>query len=197
MSRLIESIRLYKGEFNNVSYHQERMDRAGEALGWEKNPDLQTILQETTAPQTGLYKYRLVYDNKMHQGEFIPYMAKSVNSLKLVFASDIIYDHKFEDRRELDHQFRNRGFCDDILIVKNGGVTDTSIANIVFKKGKEWFTPATCLLKGTMRQSLLDKNVIREMELTMAEIFQFESFKLINSMLTFDGPEVSIENIQN
>jgi 4-amino-4-deoxychorismate lyase len=45
--------------------------------------------------------------------------------------------------------------CDDIIIVRNGFVTDASYANLIFRKGDEWFTPATFLLAGTMRAFLL------------------------------------------
>ena len=195
MSRLIESIRLYKGEFSNLPYHEERMNRAARELHWGMKFDLEELVHELPLPLDGLYKYRLVYDNKMHKAEFTPYMAKTVNSLKLVSGDDVEYQHKFEDRSSLDRCFGNRGTCDDVLMIRAGMVTDTSYANIAFKKEDKWFTPSTYLLNGTMRQSLLDKNVILEIEIQAREISQFESFKLINSMLAFEGPEISVKNI--
>ena len=46
-----------------------------------------------------------------------------------------------------------------------------------------------------MRQSLLDRGMIREVEITAAALKDFETFKIINAMLMFNVPEVSIENI--
>ena len=37
---------------------------------------------------------------------------------------------------------------DEILITRNGLLTDTSIANIALFNGKEWHTPKHPLLKG-------------------------------------------------
>ena len=85
--------------------------------------------------------------------------------------------------------------CDDVLIVKRGFVTDTSYANIVFKRGKYWYTPWSALLKGTIRAFLLERNLIKEEEIRLEDIKTFESFKLINAMLEFDGPEINISNI--
>jgi branched-subunit amino acid aminotransferase/4-amino-4-deoxychorismate lyase len=36
-------------------------------------------------------------------------------------------------------------------------VTDSSFANIVFKRGKKWYTPWAPLLKGTMRSKAIGK----------------------------------------
>ena len=54
---------------------------------------------------------------------------------------------------------------DDILIVKNGLLTDTSIANIALYDGNDWYTPLHPLLKGTKRAELLDKGVLKEKEI--------------------------------
>ena len=74
-------------------------------------------------------------------------------------------------------------------------VTDSSNANIVFRKDKQWFTPWSALLKGTMRSNLLERDVIREEEIRIEDIPSFESFKLINAMFEFDAPEMDVSNI--
>lgn len=119
-----------------------------------------------------------------------------IESLKLVYDDAISYLHKFEDRSQLDKDFEQRGECDDVLIVKNGMVTDSWQANIVFRKGGEWFTPLPGLLKGTMRESLLDEGRIQEREIYVDEIREFDAFRLINALRPFDEvPEVSIRKI--
>ena len=79
--------------------------------------------------------------------------------------------------------------CDDILIVKRGQVTDSSISNIVFRRGKHWYTPWSALLKGTTRAYLLERNIIKEEKIRIEDLKTFESFKLINAMLEFDAPK--------
>ena len=61
--------------------------------------------------------------------------------------------------------FQIRQDKDDILIVKNGLLTDTSIANIALYDGNDWYTPLHPLLKGTKRAELLDKGVLKEKEI--------------------------------
>ena len=49
-----------------------------------------------------------------------------------------------------------------VNFVKNGRLTDTSYSNIALFDGNRWVTPAHPLLKGTMRQSLIDKGLLKE-----------------------------------
>ena len=51
------------------------------------------------------------------------------------------------------------------LIVKDGYLTDTSIANIALYDGYTWFTPAHPLLRGTKRAELLNKQLIVEKDI--------------------------------
>ena len=54
---------------------------------------------------------------------------------------DIDYRYKQADRRVLDEAFALRDTADDVLIVRHGLLTDTSIANIALWDGCEWHTP--------------------------------------------------------
>jgi len=46
-----------------------------------------------------------------------------------------------------------------------------------------------------MRQSLLDTGLIEETSINISNYNQFQSLKLINSMLEMDGPEIPISSI--
>jgi 4-amino-4-deoxychorismate lyase len=90
-----------------------------------------------------------------------------VNSLKLVdVCSDFDYHLKFADRSALNSLRELRGDCDEILIVKNGYITDTSYSNVVFTDGQHFVAPSTFLLPGTMRASLLNWGLITEATIT-------------------------------
>ena len=197
MSLLLESIKLVDGEFRNLFYHERRMNRALKFLcGAQEHFDLEDFLKNIDLPKHGLYKCRMVYDDNTRDIEFIPYQYRTINSLRVVEHDRISYEFKYADRKMIDRLYELRKVCDDILIVKRGFVTDSSYANIVFKKGKFWYTPWSALLKGTMRANLLERNVILEEEIRIEDIQTFESFKLINAMLEFEGPELDISNIQ-
>lgn len=196
MFRLIESIRLQNGNFHRLNYHQQRMDRSVEELTGQKNLiRLSEELENYNPPEMGLYKCRVVYGQTIGAVEFIPYEVKPVNRLKVVYDQEVDYAHKYLDRSRLDMLFHQRQGCDDILIVKNGWVTDSSYSNIVFSDGENWITPSTPLLKGTMRQFLLDTAEIIAAPVRVDDIRAFKSFRLINAMLGFDGPEIDVSEI--
>ena len=73
--------------------------------------------------------------------------------------------------------------CDDILVVKNGLVTDTSFTNVVFESDKGLFTPSTYLLPGTKRQTLLKERVIKEKVIRIEDIEDYRKLYLINAMM--------------
>lgn len=197
MSRLFESIRLQNGNFHRLSYHQQRMDRSvKELFGQNNSVNLIENLKKYTPPSTtDLYKCRIVYTNQLESVEFIPYEVKPVKSLKVVNDQEIEYPHKYTDRNKIGALFNQRQSCDDILIIKNGFVTDSSYSNIIFYDGVNWITPDTPLLKGTMRQFLLDTAEIKACPIPVQDIPSFKSFRLINAMLAFDGPEIDVSKI--
>ncbi len=196
MFRLLESIRLQNGNFHRLSYHQQRMDRSVKELLGEKNSiNLFEDLKKYKPAKIGLYKCRVVYTKQIESVEFIPYEIKPVNSLKVVYDQEIEYAHKYTDRNTIGTLFNQRQYCDDILIVKNGFVTDSSYSNIIFYDGVNWITPNAPLLKGTMRQFLLDTAEIKAAPVRVQDIPSFKTFRLINAMLAFDGPEIDVSKI--
>jgi len=196
MSLLIESIKLLDGEFRNLFYHEQRMNRALHQLcGVQEHFDLEEFLMKMEYPAKGLYKCRLVYDENSTEVEFLPYIPKPVNTLKIVEHDRISYEHKYKDRSQIDRLFEKKQSYDDILIVRKGLITDSSYCNIVFRRGRRWYTPWSPLLKGTQRAKLLEHDLIQVEEIRVADLEEFETFRLINAMLEFEAPEVSIENI--
>ena len=163
--------------------------------GVDEDLNREHFLQELQVPSQGVFKCRIVYDDMTKEVEFIPYEPKSIRSLRVVEHDRINYEFKYKDRKSIDKLFALREDCDDILIVKKGNITDSSFANIVLKRDDEWYTPWSALLKGTMRQKLIDNGTIAEEEITVADLPSFRAFKLINAMLEFDGPEIDVSQI--
>lgn len=196
MSRLLESIHLKDGQFRNLPYHLQRMKKSSHALfGKEIQGDFGNWLDKEQVPQSGLFKCRIIYQAFIERVEFVPYTEKPVRSLKLVTDNSISYPHKFLDRHSLLRLFEQRGDADDIIIVRNNTITDSTYANLVFREKEKWYTPSSCLLKGTMRESLLQANRIEETNITVKDLSAYESCKLINSMLGMDASEIDIHSI--
>lgn len=196
MSRLIESIKLLDGKFYNLFYHEQRMKRALRIL-FGRNDDvaLERFLLQGDFPGKGLYKCRIVYDDVSREKTFSAYVPINIRRVKMVEDDRISYEFKYADRSAINQLFDSRGDCDDILIVRNGRVTDCSFSNVVFRKGKEWYTPDMPLLNGTMRQNLIGKNKIKPREILKSDVRSFDTFKMINAMLEFESPEIEVSEI--
>jgi 4-amino-4-deoxychorismate lyase len=196
MPRFIETIRLKDGVVNNLHYHAERMNRSVEEILHSKHKfDLENAVSTQSIPAKGLHKIRLIYDTEVRSIEITPYKRKEIRQLKIVYDNAISYDYKFENRNELENLFSQRDDCDDIIIIKNYQVTDTSYSNLIFKKGNQWVTPKTFLLNGTTRKRLLEEKIIFEEKITINDLHRYEKVKLINAMLQFDGPEIDVSQI--
>ncbi len=193
MSLLFETIQCKNGKLLNLDYHDERMNRS--RLELFRSPDallLDEYIKGTRIPLSGLYKCRVVYEHKFFSIEYVPYKKKPIHSMKIIELDDISYKYKFMDRSQLNDLLASAG-TDEILIIRDGVVTDTSFSNIIFFNGYDWVTPIEPLLKGTQRQKLLDEGKIIESEILTHEIFGFQSMKLINAMMTFEeSPELPL-----
>jgi len=103
--------------------------------------------------------------------------------LKLVRDDKIDYHLKYADRSALNKLLEQKGENDEVIIIKNGMVTDCSIGNLIFFDGHNWNTPDTPLLKGTQRKYLLDKKLIRECNIKEEDIFKYQKVGIINALL--------------
>ena len=193
MYPLLETIRFENGEFSNPEYHFRRMYQSvrtcfGQALQFDPEKVLQEALPAVNN-KPGLFKFRLLYGNNNYQWEFVPYKLPAIKTLKPVVANSINYSCKFADRSSLNNLRQLRGKADDVLIIKNGEVTDTSFANIVFYDGRQWVTPKNPLLKGTRRAALLDAGLIIEASISPDDLSNFQEIRIINAMIGLEDAE--------
>lgn len=198
MCRLIETIRIENGAPSLLIFHQERMDRARRELyGLKESCSLFDHLSSVSLPQQGIWKCRITYSSVIDNTEFEPYQKKSIQTLQIVEANDISYDYKFANRDKINRLFGKRKNADDILIIRNNRLTDTSYCNIALWDGNRWMTPLQPLLKGVRRESLIRQEKIVVQDILTKDLPQFQTIKLFNAMITFEeANEVSIASIQ-
>lgn len=197
MSPYIETIRLQEGVLVNLSYHQERFERTRfQELGLSSHPRLDQFIQVPDGLDQGIFKCRILYGNEIERIEYEPYVIPQVSSLKVVYADHIVYNYKYSKRSGLEELYNRRGACDDILIVKEGCVSDSYYANTVFWDGRDWFTPDTPLLSGTKRAYLLDQGLLQLARITPKNLIDYLKIGLINAMNDLDeGPEVPMDKV--
>ncbi len=196
MCLLFETIKISGGMAENISFHNSRCNKARKDLFGCKDPlDLREIIRVPEEHRDGRHKCKVIYSSEIHEVIFEQYPGRSIKSLKIVPCDDIEYTHKYCDREKLNALFRLRGLCDDILILKNSLVTDTSISNIVFYDGARWITPRSVLLQGTRREQLIARGMITESAIGLSDMGRFEKACLINAMMDLGEAIVEIENI--
>lgn len=186
MSQLFETIKLQNKKLFNIEYHNERMNNSRRNLfGTEDKINLEEVIKIPDGISNNVFKCRVVYSEKITDIEFQPYYEKKVNSLQAINVDWIDYSYKYLDRSNLQ-KLLCKCIADDVLIIKNGFVADTTYSNVVFYDGKNYFTPNTPLLKGTKREKLLREGIIKETEIKISDINNYQSLFLINAMLDID-----------
>ena len=199
MYRFIESIKVEDQKIFLLELHQHRVNETFSHFGKQGSLDLEKIFKNLNVDEDGLYKLRIVYDlDKNYKTQLIPYAIPEVHDFQLVENNCFDYPFKFEDRKEFE-KMKAKARAEEIIIVKNNHITDTSYTNLLFLKGKEWYTPSTYLLNGVQRQFLLKNKKIKAMDITMQNLREFSHFQMINALNDFDDmfvyPITKIKNL--
>jgi 4-amino-4-deoxychorismate lyase len=182
MCLLIETIKINDSAPENIFWHNKRFNETRQELfGIQEKYRLEESIIVPEEFSKGVVKCRIGYGKEVGFIEYEKYVFRPVRTLKLVFGNFIQYPHKYRDRSEINGLFVQKADKDDILIIKNGLVSDSSYCNLVFSDGKGFFTPETPLLKGTKRAKYLSEGRIKEREIRVEDIKQYQEIHLINA----------------
>ena len=198
MSQFIESIKVEDTEIFLLDQHQKRVNETFSYFGKEVSINIDEIFKSLKHDEDGLYKFKITYDlTGKYRTQMIPYAMSEIANFQLVENNSYDYSFKFEDRKELE-KMKILSKAAEIIIVKNNHITDTSYSNLLFKKGKDWFTPKTFLLNGVQRQSLLKAKKIKVAEITLQNLSEYSHFQLINALNEADDSySYPIDRIKN
>lgn len=177
--KYFETIKCEDYEVYNLSYHEKRVTKT---VGLNLN--LQDYIY---APSNKLYRCKLIYNEyEVINVEFYEYKKKEIKNFKLVFDDNIDYSKKYLNRDTLNNLFQQKQNADEIIIIKNGFITDTSIANIAIFDGNNWLSPKIPLLEGTTRARMLLEKKIFEENITVEMLKNAKKIALMNAMIGFD-----------
>ncbi|MDD2449187.1 MAG: aminotransferase class IV family protein [Sulfurimonas sp.] len=187
-----ETIRVINAEAQHLEYHQKRYEKVLKSLGIKEFKSLKEYIKP---PSLALYRCRVVYSAKSIDVEFHKYKKREIKSLKLVYDDKILYTYKSTSREHLDKLFEQRCQSDDVLIVKDSLITDTTIANVAFFRDGLWYSPKEPLLCGTTRARLIDEGKIVLKDIRVDELALYSGLALMNAMIDFDI--IALENIKD
>ena len=177
---LLETIKIEDGQIKNILWHNRRCNKSRFELFNEK--EVLNLENYIEPPKDGLYRCRIIYSTKIESVEYIPYTPRVIKSFKII-ESQINYNYKYNNRDKLNQLIHPE--YDEIIIEKDGFLTDTTIANIAFYTGEDWITPKNPLLSGTIRAKLLDKSFLIQKNIKKEELQNFSHFALMNAMIGF------------
>lgn len=180
MSLFLETIAIIDRTPQHIHYHQKRVNTCSLF-------QLEPFLNKISVATSKKYKLSVIFnETQVEKYQLVPYQPGKMERFKLLVDNDIDYSFKYADRTHLDTLKSKRGNCDEVIIIKNEEVTDSTFANLIFYDGKQWITPKNPLLKGTCRTRLIENCLISPQTITVPQLLQFSKLMLINAMLDFD-----------
>ena len=175
----------------HLDYHDRRLNATIRHFIGDNSPLIRLEDYVHPTPDMAFHKARVVYTpGGVQEVTYTPYTMRSIKSLRLVTDDTISYAYKSTDRTALNRLAARKGDCDEIIIVKNGLLTDTSFTNIALFDGKSWLTPAHPLLCGTKRQYLIDQGEIIPQDIPVDTLSQYKAIRLFNAMIEFGEIEL-------
>jgi len=176
---LFETIKIEEGKIFNLEWHNKRFNKSQKEFF--SNPSTTDLKAFITPPKKGLYRCKITYNKEIQSVEYFPYQAKTFQHFKII-ASDVEYRYKYSDRSTFQKLLNG---YDEIIIEKEGLLTDTTIANIAFFDGEAWLTPQRPLLEGTTRARLLAEGFLKLENIKKQNLKKYSHFALMNAMIGF------------
>ncbi|NBI42996.1 hypothetical protein GVX76_05750 [[Haemophilus] felis] len=192
MYPLFETLAIENGIIQRLPLHQRRYEQSLHQFYTQLSltdlhiQNLSQVIQITDAlnatNHAPLIRCRISYNHQECKVEYFPYQRKNYRTFKPIICDDIEYGLKLSDRKLINSLFEQRGNCDEIIIIKQGKITDCSIGNLIFRRDSQWFTSNTPLLAGTQRAHLIAQNKIQVCEICIDDLTKFDEIRIINAL---------------
>lgn len=183
MFPFFESIRCLNGRIYQIAAHDTRVHATRTAHYGEVRPlRLRKHIIIPPAFRSGSYKCRVSYGRGIGPITITPYMPRPIHSLAAVDTL-MEYSYKYEDRCQIEMLRAAYSDYDDVLMIKDGQITDTSYANVALLQDGRWYTPDQPLLPGTRRATLISKGRLYPRRLHIDQLVSYSHVCLINALL--------------
>jgi 4-amino-4-deoxychorismate lyase len=176
-----ETIKCFDQEIFHLAYHKKRISNT---IGLNIN-----LEEYIYPPNEKFLKCKVIYnEDDILNIEYQEYKKKLINNFKFVVDDNINYDKKSTNRDHINSllKMEKNKNIDEIIIVKNSLITDTSIANIAIFEENIWLTPKKPLLYGTTRQRYIDNGILKEANIDINRFKKAKKIALLNAMIDFD-----------
>lgn len=191
---LLESLLWRPGSgFVLLDRHLERLEKSARYFDYRLPEDLQVRLERLAGElEPGGHKIRLTLSRRGElslSAEPLPQRLKRPCRVALsetrISSSETLLYHKTTQREVYRQARREWPEMDDVILCnERGELTESTVANLVLRRGGELLTPplSSGLLPGTLRAELLCRGRIREEVLTAGDLHRADGAFLINSV---------------
>ena len=181
MFPFFETLLIRDGRVPFFHWHALRAMRTRRLQGWPGDLEWHRFFSEL--PREGEWRARVIYGRVLGEIQIQPY--RFIPKTRLILCeAEPEYGEKRVDRGALE-KISATDPAEDVIIVKKGLVTDTTIANIALYDGKEWVTPKKPLLRGTARTRYLEAGWLKEREIPAEGVEKYETIALMNALSGF------------
>lgn len=182
---LFETILIIEGKVQNIRYHQKRYEHAmREYFHSTQFINLEEVIRVPIQYCTGTVRCKIRYHSHGYDIEFFPYIKKAIQHFRCVHLNEADYSFKYTNRQLFDQFSKKTG--EEIIIIKNGFVSDCTIGNLLLLKNGIWHSPAHYLLKGTQLSRLLGEKRVILTVIKQSHLFNYEQVMMINALNPFD-----------
>ena len=198
MYQFIETICYENGSFQRIELHNERCNRTrSHFFGRQPDIRLEFHLSVPVPLREKTLKVTVTYGIDIVNIVYVLYEIRPIRSLHMISDNTIDYSFKYADRSKLALLTLKKSYFDDILIVKNGLITDTSYANTIYLCDNVWYSPIRPLLLGTRLRSYLEEGRITPPLLRPEDLSSFSEARIINAMISIEkSPVIPISEIR-
>jgi para-aminobenzoate synthetase/4-amino-4-deoxychorismate lyase len=191
---LLESILLDNGDYFLLARHLDRLKASAHYFAYPYNePVIREKLRETAGKHgTAQWKVRLILDASGRVTCSTQSLLPRTSILRVGVANGPVnsddrslYHKKTTNLERWQAELREHPDWDDLILWnERGDVTESTIANVVIRRGENLITPRreSGLLAGTFREELLESGEIVEDRISLAELQGTGEFYLINSV---------------
>ncbi len=194
---LFETLRWTRQDgFSRLDGHLQRMANSASVFGYpmDREQAVAVLAQSIQGNSAQALRVRL---NLSLRGEFsvdlgavpLSQSPSELQSVRLattpVESTDIYLLHKTSYRQAYDQALAEMPMgVEPILVNERAEITESNIANVVYKLGGQWFTPplSSGLLPGVLRAELLDHDKVTTRELQVAELDAVQEVWLVNDL---------------
>ncbi len=188
---LFETLRFDAEGAHDLVRHLRRLTASADYFGFACDPSMVAADVGALGVPDGPRRLRVVLDRRgRHRLELValddsaPLVRLAVATAR-VRSDDPFMCHKTTRRAVYERARSAHPLADDVLLVnERAEVVETTIANLLYRLGDEWFTPplASGGLPGIGREVLVSSGVVTERVLPLAQLAACDELAVVNSL---------------